>query len=71
METAADAVASAVDAVAEEDRTTLAPGRQLRVVSVQHSEATCSIMDTEQLQTRCEPRGKSLYNTWVQTTDKT
>jgi hypothetical protein len=34
-----DAAASAADAVAEEDRTTLAPGRWLRVVSVLHSVA--------------------------------
>jgi hypothetical protein len=45
---AVDAAASAADAVAEEDRTTLAPGRQLRVVSVLHSVSMCSIMDTGQ-----------------------
>jgi hypothetical protein len=47
-----DAAASAVDAVAEEDRTTLVPGWQLRVVSVLHLVAICLIMDTEQQQIR-------------------
>ena len=40
--------ASAADAVAEEDRTTLAPGRRLRVVSVLHLVTMCLIMDTGQ-----------------------
>jgi hypothetical protein len=45
-----DAAVSAADAVAEEDRTTLAPGRQLRVVSVLHLVTMCLIMDTGQPQ---------------------
>jgi hypothetical protein len=43
-----DAVASAADAVVEEDRTTLAPGWKLRVVSVLHLVTMCLIMDTGQ-----------------------
>jgi hypothetical protein len=49
---AVDAAASMVDAVAEEDRITLAPGRRLRVVSVLHSVTMCLIMDTGQQQIR-------------------
>jgi hypothetical protein len=52
---AVDAVASAADAVAEEDRTTLAPGLRglrLRVVSVLHLVSMCSTMDTGQLRIR-------------------
>jgi hypothetical protein len=45
-------VASTADAVAEEDRTTLAPGWQLRVVSVLHLETMCLIMDIGQLRIR-------------------
>jgi hypothetical protein len=40
------------DAVAEEDRTTLAPGQLLRVVSVLHLVTMCSIMDTGQQRIR-------------------
>jgi hypothetical protein len=40
------------DAVAEEDRTTLVPGRGLRVVSVLHLVSMCSIMDMGQPQIR-------------------
>jgi hypothetical protein len=47
---AVDAAASAADAVAEEDRTTLAPGRWLRVVSVLHLVTMRLIMDTGQPQ---------------------
>jgi hypothetical protein len=47
-----DAAASAADAVAEEDRTTLAPGWQLRVVSVLHLVTMCLVVDTGQLQIR-------------------
>jgi hypothetical protein len=43
-----DAAASAADVVTEEDRTTLAPGWQLRVVSVLHLVTRCLIMDTGQ-----------------------
>ena len=45
-----DAAASMADmvAVAEEDRTTLVPGWQLRVVSVLHLVLMCSTMDTGQ-----------------------
>jgi hypothetical protein len=43
-----DAVASTADAVVEEDRTTLAPGWELRVVSVLHLVTMCLIMDTGQ-----------------------
>jgi hypothetical protein len=43
-----DAAVSTVDAVAKEDRTTLAPGWWLRVVSVLHLVSMCSIMDTGQ-----------------------
>jgi hypothetical protein len=46
------AVDAAADAVTEEDRTTLAPGQQLRVVSVLHSVTMCLIMDTGQQQIR-------------------
>jgi hypothetical protein len=49
---AVDAVVSTADAVTEEDRTTLAPGQQLRVVSVLHLVAMCLIMDTGQQQIR-------------------
>jgi hypothetical protein len=42
------AAASMADAVAEEDRTTLVPGRRLRVVSVLHLVTMCLIMDTGQ-----------------------
>jgi hypothetical protein len=45
---AVDAAANMVDAVTEEDRTTLAPGRRLRVVSVLHLVTMCLIMDTGQ-----------------------
>jgi hypothetical protein len=45
---AVDAAASAADAVAEEDRTTLAPGQRLRVVSVLHLVTMCLIKDTGQ-----------------------
>jgi hypothetical protein len=41
-----DAVASTVDAVMEEDRTTLVPGQCQRVVSVLHLETMCLTMDT-------------------------
>jgi hypothetical protein len=47
-----DAAASAADAVAEEDRITLVPGRLLRVVAVLHLVTMCSIMDTGQLRIR-------------------
>jgi hypothetical protein len=47
-----DGEASVVDAVEEEDRTTLAPGWQLRVVYVLHLVTMCLIMDTGQLQIR-------------------
>jgi hypothetical protein len=51
VEVAVDAAANAVDAVAQEDdRTTLAPGRRLRVVSVLHLVTMCLIMDTGQPQ---------------------
>jgi hypothetical protein len=40
-----DAAASAADVVAEEDRTALAPGRRLKVVSVLHLVTRCLIMD--------------------------
>jgi hypothetical protein len=50
VEVAVDAAANAADAVAQEDRTTLAPGRRLRVVSVLHLVTMCLIMDTGQLQ---------------------
>jgi hypothetical protein len=49
---AVDVAASAADVVAEEDRTTLAPGWQLRVVSVLHLVTMCLIMDTGQLRIR-------------------
>jgi hypothetical protein len=49
---AVDAAVSAADAVAEEDRTTLAPGWRLRVVSVLHLVTMCLIMDTGQLRIR-------------------
>jgi hypothetical protein len=55
---AVDAAASAVDTVVEEDRTTLAPGWQLRAVSVLHLVTMCLIMDTVQLRIRWELRGK-------------
>jgi hypothetical protein len=42
------------DVVAEEDRTTLAPGWRLRVVSVLHLVTMCLIMDTGQLPIRWE-----------------
>ncbi len=71
MQVTADMPASAVDAAAEEDRTTLAPGWWLRVVSVLHSVTMCSTMGTEQLQIRCKLRGRNLYSSLVQTTDKT
>jgi hypothetical protein len=45
-----DMAASMADVVAEEDRTTLAPGWQLRVVSVLHLVTMCSIMDIGKLQ---------------------
>jgi hypothetical protein len=41
-----DVAASAADEVAEEDRTTPAPGWWLRVVSVLHLVTMCLIMDT-------------------------
>jgi hypothetical protein len=48
-----DVAVSAVDAVVEEeDRTTMAPGRRLRVVSVLHLVTMCLIMDTGQQQIR-------------------
>jgi hypothetical protein len=51
---AVDVVASTADTVvvAEEDRTTLVPGRWLRVVSVLHLVSMCLIMDTGQPQIR-------------------
>jgi hypothetical protein len=49
---AVDVAASVADMVAEEDRTTLAPGRWLRVVSVLHLATMCLIMDTGQPQIR-------------------
>jgi hypothetical protein len=45
-------VAVAVDLVAEENRTTLAPGWQLNEVSVLHLVSMCLIMDIGQLQIR-------------------
>jgi hypothetical protein len=53
-----EAAASAADVVAEEDRTTLASGWQLRVVSVLHSVTMCLIMDTGQQQIR---KGQNNY----------
>jgi hypothetical protein len=47
-----DMPASAVDVVAEEDRTTQVPGQWLRVVSVLHLVTMCLIMDTGQLRIR-------------------
>jgi hypothetical protein len=47
-----DAAANAADAVAQEDRTTLARGQQLRVVSGLHLVTMCLIMDTGQQQIR-------------------
>jgi hypothetical protein len=49
---AVDAAANMADVVAQEDRTTLAPGQQLRVVSVLHLVTMCLIMDTGQQQIR-------------------
>ncbi len=43
-----DAAASTVSMVVEEDRTTLAPGWWLKVVSVLHLVTMCLIMDTGQ-----------------------
>jgi hypothetical protein len=68
---AADTVASMVDTVAQEDRTTLVPGQQQRVVSVVHLVTMCLTMDTGQLQIRCKHHGRNLYSLWVQTMDKT
>ena len=48
MAVVVDMAASTADTVAEEDRTTLAPGRQLRVVSVLHLVTMCLIMDIGQ-----------------------
>jgi hypothetical protein len=45
---AVDAAVSVADAVAEEDRTMLVPGWQLRVVSVLHLVTMYLIMDTGQ-----------------------
>jgi hypothetical protein len=47
-----DAAVSVADMVVEEDRTTLAPGWWLRVVSVLHLVTMCLIMDTGQPQIR-------------------
>jgi hypothetical protein len=46
VEVTVDAAANAADTVTQEDRTTLAPGWQLRVVSVLHLVTMCLIMDT-------------------------
>jgi hypothetical protein len=63
---------SMVNAVAEEDRTTLASGwQQGRVVSVLHLATMCLTMDTGQLQIRCNFHRRNLYSLWVQTMDKT
>jgi hypothetical protein len=68
---AVDAVASTADTVvvAEEDRTTLVPGRWLRVVSVLHLVSMCLIMDTGQPQIRWELHGKACavcgYKLWT------
>jgi hypothetical protein len=51
---AVDTAASVVDAVTKEDRTTLAPGQWLRVVSVLHLVTMCSIMDIGQMRTAWE-----------------
>ena len=52
MAVTVDAAASAVSMVAEEDRTTLAPGWWLKVVSVLHLVTMCLVVDTGQLQIR-------------------
>jgi hypothetical protein len=49
---AVDTEVSVADTVAEEDRTTLVPGWQLRVVYVLHLVTMCLIMDTGQLRIR-------------------
>jgi hypothetical protein len=64
-----DMAASMVDVVVEEDRTTLALGRQLRVVSVLHWVTMCLTVDTERLQIRWELVGKACtvrrYKLWT------
>jgi hypothetical protein len=62
-----DVPVSMVDAATEEDRTTLAPGWWLRVVSMLHSVTMCSTMDTGQLRIRCKLSGTNLYSSSVQT----
>jgi hypothetical protein len=64
---AVDELASMVDMVTEEDRTTLPPVWWLRVVSVLHLATMCLTMDTGQLQIRCELRGRNLYSLWLGT----
>ncbi len=71
MAVTADAAVSAADVVAEEDRTTLALGQWLRVVSVLHLVTMCLIMDTGQPRIRRELHGKSSSSLWAQIMGKT
>jgi hypothetical protein len=69
---AVDTVECMADMVVEEDRTTLAPGRWLRVVSVLHLVTMCLIMDTGQPRiSRWELHRKSSSSSWAQIMGRT
>jgi hypothetical protein len=69
--TADTATRTEADVVMDEARTTLELAKPQRMGFALLLETTCLTMDTRQLQTRCELRGRSSYSTSEQATDKT